>query len=32
MKTTVPNDQLEKMDGLEKDIDEQMSKLDTEYR
>src|SRR5512133_968213 len=32
MKTTVPNDQLEKMDGLEKDIDEQMSQLDAEYR
>src|SRR5512143_1250128 len=32
MKTLVPNDQLEKMDEIEKTIDEQMSKLDTEYR
>src|SRR5512143_1141888 len=32
MKTLVPNDQLEKMDEFEKNIDEQMSKLDTEYR
>jgi V/A-type H+/Na+-transporting ATPase subunit A len=32
MKTLVPNDQLDKMDEIEKTIDEQMSKLDTEYR
>jgi V/A-type H+/Na+-transporting ATPase subunit A len=32
MKTLVPNDQLEKMDEIEKTIDEQMSKLDKEYR
>ncbi|MGE5072688.1 MAG: V-type ATP synthase subunit A, partial [Anaerolineae bacterium] len=32
MKTLVPNDKLEQMGEIEKDIDEQMSKLDTEYR
>ena len=32
MKTLVPNDQLEKMDEIERETDEQMSKLDTEYR
>jgi V/A-type H+/Na+-transporting ATPase subunit A len=32
MKTLVPNDQLDKMGELEKQIDEQMTKLDTEYR
>src|SRR5512141_2259716 len=32
MKTLVPNEELEKMDEIEKTIDEQMSKLDTEYR
>ena len=32
MKTLVPNDQLDKLETIEKDIDEQMSKLDTEYR
>ena len=32
MKTLVPNDQLDKMDEIEKSIDEQMSKLDAEYR
>ena len=32
MKTLVPNDQLDKLEDIEKDIDEQMSKLDTEYR
>ncbi|MFH1027713.1 MAG: V-type ATP synthase subunit A, partial [Pseudomonadota bacterium] len=32
MKTSVPNDQLEKLDDVRKAIDEQMSKLDTEYR
>ncbi len=32
MKTSVPNDQLEKLEDVRKAIDEQMSKLDTEYR
>jgi V/A-type H+-transporting ATPase subunit A len=32
MKTLVPNDQLDKMDEIQKTVDEQMSKLDTEYR
>ncbi|OGO22031.1 MAG: V-type ATP synthase subunit A [Chloroflexi bacterium RBG_16_51_16] len=32
MKTTVPNEQLEKLDDIRKAIDEQMDKLDTEYR
>jgi V/A-type H+-transporting ATPase subunit A len=32
MKTAVPNDELEKMDDIQKQIDEQMSQLDSEYR
>ncbi|HUI90410.1 MAG TPA: V-type ATP synthase subunit A [Anaerolineales bacterium] len=32
VKTTVPNDQLEKMDEVRKTVDQQMSKLDMEYR
>ena len=32
MKTLVPNEELEKIDAIKKDLDEQMSKLDTEYR
>jgi hypothetical protein len=32
MKSTVPNDQLEKFDEVQKAIDEQMSQLDAEYR
>ena len=32
MKTLVPNEDLGKMDDFEKDIDDQMSKLDAEYR
>jgi len=32
MKTAVPNEELEKMDDIQKQIDEQMSQLDSEYR
>lgn len=32
MKTAVSNDELERMDEIQKAIDEQMSRLDTEYR
>ncbi|MBI5842141.1 MAG: V-type ATP synthase subunit A [Chloroflexi bacterium] len=32
MKTLVPNEELEKMDDIQKQIDEQMSQLDSEYR
>jgi len=32
MKTLVPNDELDKLGEIEKTMDEQMSKLDTEYR
>lgn len=32
MKTAVPNEELEKMDDIQKAIDEQMSRLDSEYR
>lgn len=32
MKSTVPNDQLEKLDDIRKQIDDQMSQLDSEYR
>ena len=32
MKTSVPNDELEKMEDIQKAIDEQMSQLDAEYR
>jgi V/A-type H+-transporting ATPase subunit A len=32
MKTSVPNDQLDKIGEIEKQVDEQMSQLDTEYR
>jgi V/A-type H+-transporting ATPase subunit A len=32
MKTLVPNDQLGKLDEIRKTIDEEMSKLDTEYK
>ena len=32
MKTSVPNEELDKMDGIQKAIDEQMSRLDSEYR
>src|SRR5512143_3265766 len=32
MKTTVPNDELDKLNEVEKAIDEQMSRLDSEYR
>jgi V/A-type H+/Na+-transporting ATPase subunit A len=32
MKTTVPNEELEKLDEIQKAIDEQMSRLDAEYR
>jgi V/A-type H+/Na+-transporting ATPase subunit A len=32
MKTLVPNEELEKMEDIQKAIDEQMSRLDTEYR
>lgn len=32
MKTRVPNDQLEKLDEIQKEIDQQMDQLDTEYR
>jgi len=32
MKTSVPNDELAKMDDIQKAIDEQMSQLDAEYR
>jgi len=31
-KSTVTNDELNKLDDLQKQIDEQMSKLDAEYR
>ena len=31
-KSTVPNDELEKLDDIQKQIDEQMSQLDAEYR
>jgi hypothetical protein len=32
MKTTVPNDQLGKLEDVQKAIDDQTNKLDTEYR
>ncbi len=32
MKTLVPNDQLEKLDDIQKEIDQQMDQLDSEYR
>jgi hypothetical protein len=32
MKSSVPNDELEKIDDIQKAIDEQMSRLDSEYR
>ena len=32
MKTTVPNEELGKLDEIQKAIDEQMSRLDSEYR
>ncbi|MEO8357011.1 MAG: V-type ATP synthase subunit A [Chloroflexota bacterium] len=32
MKATVPNEELEKLDEIRKQIDEQMSRLDAEYR
>ncbi len=32
MKTLIPNEELEKMDDIQKQIDEQMSRLDSEYR
>jgi V/A-type H+-transporting ATPase subunit A len=32
MKTTIPNDQLGKLEDVQKAIDDQMNKLDTEYR
>ncbi len=32
MKSTVPNDQLEKLDDIQKEIDDQMDQLDSEYR
>jgi hypothetical protein len=32
MKFNVPNDDLSKFDEIEKTIDEQMSRLDAEYR
>ena len=32
MKTLVENDQLEKMDDIQKAIDDQMNKLDMEYK
>jgi len=32
MKTAVPNEELEKLDDIQKQIDEQMSRLDSEYR
>ncbi|MEW6402244.1 MAG: V-type ATP synthase subunit A [Chloroflexota bacterium] len=32
MKNTVPNEELEKLDDIKKQIDEQMSRLDSEYR
>ncbi len=32
MKTEVPNEELQKMDDIQKQIDEQMSRLDLEYR
>ncbi|MBI3737791.1 MAG: V-type ATP synthase subunit A, partial [Chloroflexi bacterium] len=32
MKTEVPNEELQKMDDIQKQIDEQMSRLDSEYR
>ncbi len=32
MKTLVPNEELDKMDDIQKTIDEQMEKLETEYR
>ena len=32
MKTLVPNEEFEKMDDIQKQIDEQMSRLDSEYR
>lgn len=32
MKTNIPNEELEKMDDIQKQIDEQMSRLDSEYR
>jgi hypothetical protein len=32
MKSNVPNDDLSKLDDIQKTIDEQMSQLDAEYR
>jgi V/A-type H+-transporting ATPase subunit A len=32
MKTSVPNEELQKMDDIQKQIDDQMSQLDAEYR
>jgi V/A-type H+-transporting ATPase subunit A len=32
MKSSVPNDELEKIEDIQKAIDEQMSRLDSEYR
>ena len=32
MKTLVPNDQLGKLDDVQKEIDQQMDQLDSEYR
>jgi V/A-type H+/Na+-transporting ATPase subunit A len=32
MKTAVPNEEMEKFDDIQKQIDEQMSRLDSEYR
>jgi V/A-type H+-transporting ATPase subunit A len=32
MKTLVPNDDLGKLDGIQKEIDEQMDQLEAEYR
>jgi hypothetical protein len=32
MKSVVPNEELEKMDDIQKQIDDQMSRLDAEYQ
>jgi V/A-type H+-transporting ATPase subunit A len=32
MKTLVPNEELDKLDGVRKDVDEQMTRLDQEYK
>jgi V/A-type H+/Na+-transporting ATPase subunit A len=32
MKSSVPNEELEKIEEIQKAIDEQMSRLDSEYR